>query len=225
MTECGTYGDVDAVEIPRPDGDNKHEAQGSIFVRFGDELFAEQAIEAFADRSLNGKTILAGYYPEDLFKEKRFDPLHCRPWSRLLRSAAVGAGADDPRGPGRRGRRRGHRRRRGAAAPPIVLAPPPPPPNGAGRGVDNRPAWMTETQQAPPPAPPAPVDDMDWTHHTHVRASTASKNHEALSQLRRTTALLLAASHFRIPASIMACMCGSDCGSGRSVVDIPSAAL
>ena len=48
-----------------------------------------------------------------------------------------------------------------AAAPPIVLAPPPPPPNGAGRGVDNRPAWMTETQQAPPPAPPAPVDDMD----------------------------------------------------------------
>ena len=50
LTECGTYGDVDAVEIPRPDGDNKHEAQGSIFVRFGDELFAEQAIEAFADR-------------------------------------------------------------------------------------------------------------------------------------------------------------------------------
>ena len=32
---------------------------------------------------------------------------------------------------------------------------------GRGRGVDNRPAWMTETQQAPPPAPPAPVDDMD----------------------------------------------------------------
>ena len=34
-------------------------------------------------------------------------------------------------------------------------------PSGRGRGVDNRPAWMTETQQAPPPAPPAPVDDMD----------------------------------------------------------------
>ena len=28
---------------------------------------------------------------------------------------------------------------------------------GRGRGVDNRPAWMTETQQAPV----APVDDMD----------------------------------------------------------------
>ena len=161
LTECGTYGDVDAVEIPRPDGDEKHEAQGSIFVRFGDELFAEQAIEAFADRSLNGKTILAGYYPEDLFKEKRFDstplppveapqeqPASSEPAPTILAAQAVAAGVAGIGGV--------------AAAPPIVLAPPPPPmPNGAGRGVDNRPAWMTETQQAPPPAPPAPVDDMD----------------------------------------------------------------
>jgi hypothetical protein len=162
LTECGTYGDVDAVEIPRPDGDNKHEAQGSIFVRFGDELFAEQAIEAFADRSLNGKTILAGYYPEDLFKEKRFDstplppveapqeqPASSEPAPTILAAQAVAAGVAGIGGVA------------SAAAPPIVLAPPPPPPNGAGRGVDNRPAWMTETQQAPPPAPPAPVDDMD----------------------------------------------------------------
>ena len=126
LTECGTYGgDVDAVEIPRPDGDDKHEAQGSIFVRFGDELFAEQAIEAFADRSLNGKTILAGYYPEDLFKEKRFDSTPLPPVE-----------------PARRGslRPRSHRQQSSrprpsrpasrvlagvAAAPPIVLAPPP----------------------------------------------------------------------------------------------------
>ena len=49
LTECGTDDDVGPWES-NPDGDKKHEAQGSIFVRFEDELFAEQAIEAFADR-------------------------------------------------------------------------------------------------------------------------------------------------------------------------------
>ena len=125
LTECGTYGDVDAVEIPRPDGDEKHEAQGSIFVRFGDELFAEQAIEAFADRSLNGKTILAGYYPEDLFKEKRFDstplppveapqeqPASSEPAPTILAAQAVAAGVAGIGGGWRPRRRSCSRRRR-----------------------------------------------------------------------------------------------------------------
>ena len=88
LTGGGTYGDVDAVEIPRPDGDDKHEAKGPYSCAFGDELFAEAAIEAFGDRSLNGKTILAGYYPEDLFKEKRFDSTPLPPVEAAPRAAA-----------------------------------------------------------------------------------------------------------------------------------------
>lgn len=168
LQECGTFGDVDAVEIPRPDGEQKHPAQGSIFISFGDALFAEVAIEAFADRSLNNKTILAGYYPEDLFKEQRFDSIPLPPMAPepapapeappdaavLAARAVVGQYA----GIG------------GVGAAPMVLAPPvvlapgappalaPMPPSGRGRGVSNLPAWMagrTDLEAA------AAVDDMD----------------------------------------------------------------
>ncbi|KAH8068628.1 ATPase [Aureococcus anophagefferens] len=65
LQECGSYGDVENVEIPRPEPGTTRPApgQGSVFVAFGDALFAQAAREAFEGRAFDGKTIIAGYYP------------------------------------------------------------------------------------------------------------------------------------------------------------------
>ena len=96
LQECGSYGDVENVEIPRPEPGTTRPApgQGSVFVAFGDALFAQAAREAFEGRAFDGKTIIAGYYPQDLFDDRRFDSLALPP-----PPAAPAAAPDAPDAP------------------------------------------------------------------------------------------------------------------------------
>ncbi|KAH8073343.1 hypothetical protein JL720_10933 [Aureococcus anophagefferens] len=173
LQECGSYGDVENVEIPRPEPGTTRPApgQGSVFVAFGDAFFAQAAREAFEGRAFDGKTIIAGYYPRtssttgaSTASRSRRRPRR-RP-RRPTRPAPPVLGAAGPRraapaaGPGRAAL---HALRAGGAvilgAPPAVAPVPPVAPVPAPA------APVPPVAPVPPPAAPTPnvdmIDDMD----------------------------------------------------------------
>jgi splicing factor U2AF 65 kDa subunit len=78
--ECGKYGNVLSVEIPRGTyapgagasaGDIENdESVGMVFVYFSDSDGATKAKAAVSGRSFNGNIVKVTFYPEDLFLQK-----------------------------------------------------------------------------------------------------------------------------------------------------------
>jgi len=68
--ECGTYGTVISVKIPRPDPDVPPEAQpgvGQIFVQFDDISGASKALEALHGRQFAGRTVEGTFFDEEKY--------------------------------------------------------------------------------------------------------------------------------------------------------------
>lgn len=70
--ECNNHGVVKDIKIPRGAGnfDPSDPSVGKIFVHFTDADSAEKAMKAVSGRKFNGQTVVAHFYPEDLFLDK-----------------------------------------------------------------------------------------------------------------------------------------------------------
>lgn len=63
--ECGKYGKVVDLKIPRPSGGSRQNAGvGKIFVRFEEKEMAEKALKALAGRKFADRTVVCTYFSE-----------------------------------------------------------------------------------------------------------------------------------------------------------------
>lgn len=72
--ECQKFGNVLAIEIPRPDLDSGYccPSVGKVFVHFSIEKEAKEARYRLNGRSYNRRTVVASFYPEDKFAKKSY---------------------------------------------------------------------------------------------------------------------------------------------------------
>lgn len=72
--ECSKYGNIESIQIPRAaqyGGDPAMAtAVGQIFIYFSTAEGADKCRKAVAGRIFNGKTVLACFYPEELYLKK-----------------------------------------------------------------------------------------------------------------------------------------------------------
>ncbi|XP_057823616.2 splicing factor U2af large subunit B isoform X2 [Cryptomeria japonica] len=72
--ECGKYGTIVNLVIPRPSTSGEFVAGvGKVFVQFSDTQSSEKAKFALSGRKFGGNTVVAVYYPEDKFRRGEYD--------------------------------------------------------------------------------------------------------------------------------------------------------
>lgn len=66
--ECGKYGRVLSLKIPRPSGGSRQQpGVGKIFVKFDTEQSATSALKALAGRKFSDRTVVVSYFGEENF--------------------------------------------------------------------------------------------------------------------------------------------------------------
>lgn len=66
--ECGKYGRVLSLKIPRPSGGSRQQSGvGKIFVKFDTEQSATNALKALAGRKFSDRTVVVSYFGEENF--------------------------------------------------------------------------------------------------------------------------------------------------------------
>nr|QZA51943.1 splicing factor u2af1 [Paramecium bursaria] len=73
-SECQRYGQVDRIEVPRPDKETGYccPAVGKIFVKFYYQIPAKKAKFHLAGRTYNKRTVITSFYPEEQFDYKDY---------------------------------------------------------------------------------------------------------------------------------------------------------
>jgi splicing factor U2AF subunit len=68
MDECGKFGTIKEVKIPRPTGGSRQSAGvGKIFVKFEATESATKALTSLAGRKFADRTVVTTYFPEENF--------------------------------------------------------------------------------------------------------------------------------------------------------------
>jgi splicing factor U2AF 65 kDa subunit len=63
--ECGKYGEIVKIVIPRPIGGSRNSAGvGKIFVKYQTAEAATKALKALAGRKFSDRTVVTTYFPE-----------------------------------------------------------------------------------------------------------------------------------------------------------------
>lgn len=72
--ECSLYGNVDKVEIPRPEKSTGYcsPAVGKCYVKFFYQIPAKKCKHHLAGRTYNKRTVITSFYPEDRFDLKDY---------------------------------------------------------------------------------------------------------------------------------------------------------
>ena len=66
--ECGKFGRVLGLKIPRPSGGSRQSSGvGKIFVKFDTEQSASNALKALAGRKFSDRTVVVSYFGEENF--------------------------------------------------------------------------------------------------------------------------------------------------------------
>lgn len=65
--ECGKYGQILEVKIPRPTGARVNPGVGKIFIKYADIESAQKALKALAGRQFASRTVVATHFSEELF--------------------------------------------------------------------------------------------------------------------------------------------------------------
>ncbi|KAI0021514.1 hypothetical protein F4780DRAFT_737683 [Xylariomycetidae sp. FL0641] len=67
--ECGKFGKVEALKVPRPSGGSRQSAGvGKIYVKFDSKESAKKALQALAGRKFADRTVVTTYFPEENFE-------------------------------------------------------------------------------------------------------------------------------------------------------------
>ncbi|WMV14760.1 hypothetical protein MTR67_008145 [Solanum verrucosum] len=75
-TECGKFGPLVNVVIPRPSPDGEHApGVGKVFLEYGDVESASKARQSLNGRKFGGNQVVAVFYPENKFYEGDYDGL------------------------------------------------------------------------------------------------------------------------------------------------------
>ncbi|XP_006346938.1 splicing factor U2af large subunit B isoform X1 [Solanum tuberosum] len=73
-TECGKFGPLVNVVIPRPSPDGEHApGVGKVFLEYGDVESASKARQSLNGRKFGGNQVVAVFYPENKFYEGDYD--------------------------------------------------------------------------------------------------------------------------------------------------------
>ncbi|XP_015065921.1 splicing factor U2af large subunit B isoform X2 [Solanum pennellii] len=73
-TECGKFGSLVNVVIPRPSPDGEHApGVGKVFLEYGDVESASKARQSLNGRKFGGNQVIAVFYPENKFYEGDYD--------------------------------------------------------------------------------------------------------------------------------------------------------
>ena len=65
--ECGKYGPIVLVKIPRPAGARVNNGVGKIYIKYADTDSAQKAIKALAGRQFSRRTVVATEFSEEGF--------------------------------------------------------------------------------------------------------------------------------------------------------------
>lgn len=73
--ECQLYGNIEKIEIPRPDKTTGYcnPAVGKCYVKFYYQIPAKKCKFHLAGRTYNKRTVITSFYPEDRFDLKDYE--------------------------------------------------------------------------------------------------------------------------------------------------------
>lgn len=70
--ECGKYGSLRSLNIPRPNSDFNVPGVGKIFLEYEDESDARRASEALAGRKFSNRVVVTAYYDPEMYARQEF---------------------------------------------------------------------------------------------------------------------------------------------------------
>jgi splicing factor U2AF 65 kDa subunit len=70
--ECGKYGTVRSLEIPRPIRGVEVPGVGKIYVEFASTLDCQRAMHALAGRKFNNKVVVTSFFDQDRYHRREF---------------------------------------------------------------------------------------------------------------------------------------------------------